>query len=202
MHVWLAWTTHPCILNAHLYCSNGTSGAETSQPKSPTAHFPGYNGASATLTHHRNERLLLPEQGKLPVLVYIVIMQMWSPYIIMLRLPVSRIMYHYTHTVTTATISSIPSLSQSDSDSGSDSEEIKQARDRIRYVKEKIEREEFLQVGSINLVNHKCWLIIVCIGHQNEGTRWYCCRGKATAHVIIEGTSRDQVMPASIAGMS
>ena len=65
-------------------------------------------------------------------------------------------MYHYTHTVTTATISSIPSLSQSDSDSGSDSEEIKQARDRIRYVKEKIEREEFLQVGPINLVNHKC----------------------------------------------
>ena len=25
---------------------------------------------------------------------------------------------------------------------------------------------------------------------------------KTTAHVIIEGTSRDQVMPASIAGMS
>ena len=90
--------------SAHLSCSNGTSGADTaerSQSKSPTAHFPCCNGASATLTHHRNERLLLPEQGKLPV--YIIIMQMcicWSPYIIiMLHLPVSRIMYHYTHSV-------------------------------------------------------------------------------------------------------
>lgn len=61
-------------------------------------------------------------------------------------------MYHYTRTVTTTTVSSIPSPSQSDSDSGSGSEEFKQARDRIRYVKEKLEREEFLHVGPIN--NH------------------------------------------------
>ena len=46
--------------SAHLSCSNGTSGIERSQPKSPTAHFPGSNGASATLTCHYNERSLLP----------------------------------------------------------------------------------------------------------------------------------------------
>ena len=60
--------------SAHLSCSNGTSGIERSQPKSPTAHFPGSNGASATLTCHYNERSLLPEQGKLPV--YIILLRL------------------------------------------------------------------------------------------------------------------------------
>ena len=45
--------------------------------------------------------------------------------------------------------STITSLPESDSDSGSDGEEFKRARDRIRYVKEKLEREEFIQVAPI-----------------------------------------------------
>ena len=63
--------------------------------------------------------------------------------------------------------STITSLPESDSDSGSDGEEFKRARDRIRYVKEKLEREEFIQVAPIIYIHcaNVIFIIIACIEH-------------------------------------
>ena len=63
--------------------------------------------------------------------------------------------------------SAIPSQSDLDSDSGSDCEEFKRARDRIKYVKEKLEREEFLKVYS----SYTYETLLCKLSHMNRASQ-------------------------------